>query len=37
MFVIHSQIHAAWPDVVSAAHAHSVHGSAVVAAPALDR
>lgn len=25
-FVIHSQIHAARPDVVSAAHAHSVHG-----------
>jgi ribulose-5-phosphate 4-epimerase/fuculose-1-phosphate aldolase len=27
-FVIHSQIHAARPDVVSAAHAHSVHGKA---------
>ena len=27
-FVIHSQIHAARPDVVSAAHAHSVHGRA---------
>ena len=25
-FVIHSQIHAARPDVVAAAHAHSVHG-----------
>ncbi len=27
-FVIHSQIHAARPDVVSAAHAHSLHGKA---------
>ena len=27
-FVIHSQIHAARADVVSAAHAHSVHGKA---------
>ena len=27
-FVIHSQIHAARPDVVGAAHAHSVHGKA---------
>ena len=27
-FVIHSRIHAARPDVVSAAHAHSVHGKA---------
>ena len=27
-FVIHSQIHAARPDVVSAAHAHSTHGKA---------
>ncbi len=27
-FVIHSQIHAARPDVVSAAHAHSIHGKA---------
>jgi len=27
-FTIHSQIHAARPDVVSAAHAHSVHGKA---------
>jgi ribulose-5-phosphate 4-epimerase/fuculose-1-phosphate aldolase len=27
-FVIHSQIHAARPDVVSAAHAHSVYGKA---------
>lgn len=27
-FVIHSQVHAARPDVVSAAHAHSVHGKA---------
>lgn len=27
-FVIHSQIHAARPDVVAAAHAHSVHGKA---------
>ena len=27
-FVIHSQIHAARPDVISAAHAHSVHGKA---------
>jgi ribulose-5-phosphate 4-epimerase/fuculose-1-phosphate aldolase len=27
-FVIHSQIHAARPDVVSAAHSHSVHGKA---------
>ena len=27
-FAIHSQIHAARPDVVSAAHAHSVHGKA---------
>jgi ribulose-5-phosphate 4-epimerase/fuculose-1-phosphate aldolase len=27
-FVIHSNIHAARPDVVSAAHAHSVHGKA---------
>jgi ribulose-5-phosphate 4-epimerase/fuculose-1-phosphate aldolase len=27
-FVIHSQIHSARPDVVSAAHAHSVHGKA---------
>lgn len=27
-FVIHSAIHAARPDVVSAAHAHSVHGKA---------
>ena len=27
-FVIHSQIHAARPEVVSAAHAHSLHGKA---------
>jgi ribulose-5-phosphate 4-epimerase/fuculose-1-phosphate aldolase len=27
-FAIHSQIHAARPDVVSAAHSHSVHGKA---------
>src|SRR5580693_3740858 len=27
-FMIHSQIHAARPDVVSAAHAHSTHGKA---------
>jgi ribulose-5-phosphate 4-epimerase/fuculose-1-phosphate aldolase len=27
-FAIHSQIHAARPDVISAAHAHSVHGKA---------
>ena len=27
-FVIHSRIHAARPDVVAAAHAHSVHGKA---------
>jgi ribulose-5-phosphate 4-epimerase/fuculose-1-phosphate aldolase len=27
-FVIHSQIHAARPDVISAAHSHSVHGKA---------
>src|SRR5262249_6254547 len=27
-FVIHSQIHAARPDVVAAAHAHSVYGKA---------
>jgi len=27
-FVIHSQIHAARPDVVAAAHSHSVHGRA---------
>ena len=27
-FVIHSQIHAARPDVVAAAHSHSVHGKA---------
>ncbi len=27
-FVIHSQIHAARPDVVAAAHAHSLHGKA---------
>ncbi|HKY15213.1 MAG TPA: class II aldolase/adducin family protein, partial [Microthrixaceae bacterium] len=27
-FAIHSQIHAARPDVVAAAHAHSVHGKA---------
>jgi ribulose-5-phosphate 4-epimerase/fuculose-1-phosphate aldolase len=27
-FAIHSQVHAARPDVVSAAHAHSVHGKA---------
>jgi len=27
-FVIHSQVHAARPDVVSAAHAHSIHGKA---------
>jgi ribulose-5-phosphate 4-epimerase/fuculose-1-phosphate aldolase len=27
-FVIHSHVHAARPDVVSAAHAHSVHGKA---------
>jgi ribulose-5-phosphate 4-epimerase/fuculose-1-phosphate aldolase len=27
-FVIHSQIHSARPDVVSAAHAHSLHGKA---------
>jgi len=27
-FVIHSQIHAARPDVVSAAHAHSIYGKA---------
>ncbi len=27
-FVIHSQIHSARPDVMSAAHAHSVHGKA---------
>lgn len=28
-FAIHSQIHAARPDVVAAAHAHSVHGKAL--------
>jgi ribulose-5-phosphate 4-epimerase/fuculose-1-phosphate aldolase len=27
-FVIHSQVHAARPDVVAAAHAHAVHGKA---------
>jgi ribulose-5-phosphate 4-epimerase/fuculose-1-phosphate aldolase len=27
-FVIHSQVHAARPDVVAAAHAHSMHGKA---------
>src|SRR4249920_30082 len=27
-FAIHSQIHAARPDVVAAAHSHSVHGKA---------
>jgi ribulose-5-phosphate 4-epimerase/fuculose-1-phosphate aldolase len=27
-FAIHSQIHEAWPHVVSAAHSHSVHGRA---------
>jgi len=27
-FVIHSQVHAARPDVIAAAHAHSVHGKA---------
>ena len=27
-FAIHSQIHAARPDVIAAAHAHSVHGKA---------
>src|SRR5436309_2424281 len=27
-FAIHSQIHAARPDVVAAAHAHSLHGKA---------
>ena len=27
-FAIHSQVHAARPDVVAAAHAHSVHGKA---------
>ena len=27
-FVIHSQIHAARPDVISAAHSHSLHGKA---------
>jgi ribulose-5-phosphate 4-epimerase/fuculose-1-phosphate aldolase len=27
-FVIHSQVHAARPDVVAAAHSHSVHGKA---------
>src|SRR6201987_3358045 len=27
-FVIHSQVHAARPDVVAAAHAHSVYGKA---------
>jgi len=27
-FVIHSQVHSARPDVVAAAHAHSVHGKA---------
>jgi ribulose-5-phosphate 4-epimerase/fuculose-1-phosphate aldolase len=27
-FAIHSQVHAARPDVVAAAHAHSVHGRA---------
>jgi ribulose-5-phosphate 4-epimerase/fuculose-1-phosphate aldolase len=30
-FTIHSQIHAARPDVVSAAHTHSVHGRALAA------
>jgi ribulose-5-phosphate 4-epimerase/fuculose-1-phosphate aldolase len=25
-FAIHSQVHAARPDVVAAAHAHSIHG-----------
>jgi ribulose-5-phosphate 4-epimerase/fuculose-1-phosphate aldolase len=30
-FVIHSQIHAARPDVVSAAHSHSVYGKALSA------
>jgi ribulose-5-phosphate 4-epimerase/fuculose-1-phosphate aldolase len=28
-FAIHSQIHAARPDVVSAAHSHSIHGKAL--------
>lgn len=27
-FVVHSQIHAARPDVISVAHAHSIHGKA---------
>ena len=27
-FAIHSQVHAARPDVIAAAHAHSVHGKA---------
>jgi len=27
-FAIHSQVHAARPDVMAAAHAHSVHGKA---------
>jgi ribulose-5-phosphate 4-epimerase/fuculose-1-phosphate aldolase len=27
-FAIHSQIHAARPDVIAAAHSHSVHGKA---------
>src|SRR3712207_305569 len=27
-FVIHSQVHAARPDVVAAAHSHSLHGKA---------
>ena len=36
-FVIHSQIHAARPDVVSAAHSHSVHGKAWSSAPAAAR
>ena len=30
-FVIHSQVHQARPDVVSAAHSHSVHGRAISA------
>ncbi|MEU0931776.1 MULTISPECIES: class II aldolase/adducin family protein [unclassified Embleya] len=30
-FAIHSQIHAARPDVVAAAHSHSVHGRAISA------
>ena len=27
-FAIHSQVHAAWPDVAAAAHSHSMHGKA---------